>query len=228
MAHSLSRALSPFLNTLWRLVRLLFGGSSGPVVDAESGNLAPVVTLKDEVVKHDPIPTFVPELNSIPALILSSMVVGAAVSPKITIRVPTIAVPGGPPVPRIVLTPPEDEKQELASAARTSIAEPVGEQPQHKSQGGRAPLGSIGNIAPRVHGKTPSKTRVKEQKENLRHPNAPRVIKPSPVGSRPSTVHAGKNVNVAMSPKTIKRSDFMKAIQEVKRKHTEPVKATEP
>ncbi|KAJ7761042.1 hypothetical protein B0H16DRAFT_1688601 [Mycena metata] len=223
MAHFLSRLWFPVLDALWCLVRMLFGRFSGPVVDPEGGTLTPVVTLKDDVVEQVPVPTFVPDFDSVPALILSSMVIGAAVSPKIADRVPAIIVAGGPPVPRIVLTPPEDEPKP-AQIVGIPISEPVGEKQERKPQCGRTPLSSISNIAPRVHGKLASKARSKQQKENVReHPNAPRVVKPSPLVSRLS-----KNVQVVRTSKTIKRAEFVKAIETLKRMHTEPDKAVEP
>ncbi|KAF7367557.1 hypothetical protein MSAN_00818800 [Mycena sanguinolenta] len=165
-----SRALSPWIQALWRLVRALLGRHRAG--DLEGGTLVPVATkveVKQSEVTKEPIPTFQPDISGVPALVLSSMAVGAAFSPDTPIAVKTAHFSSAPSIPIIIVTPPVTEE-----VAKLEDDKELAESTSQLIDAGRAPLRSITNL-PRVHGKAPRETRSQEQ-ENIRlHPNVPRL-----------------------------------------------------
>ncbi|KAJ7804691.1 hypothetical protein B0H14DRAFT_2883252 [Mycena olivaceomarginata] len=146
----------PFLQALWRLVRALFGGARRQA-DPEDGNF---------LVVHfpDPIATFKPDFTGVPALALSSMAVGAAFAPDGPISINAAQFLSAPEIPIIMLTSPTLEDLRIIEKEIVKT---------------RLPLGSLTNTAHRVHGRTPRKSRVPANKENVRaHTNAPRLTHP--------------------------------------------------
>ncbi|KAF7367581.1 hypothetical protein MSAN_00821300 [Mycena sanguinolenta] len=193
----LSRAISPFVQALWRLVRSLFGRHHAG--DLEAGTLAPVeakIEVKQSEATKERIPTFQPDISGVPALVLSSMAVGAAFAPDTPIAVKTAHFPSAPAIPIIIVTPPATDdgaKQEHDDELGQSISKPV--------DAGRLPLRSMTNT-PRVHGKPPRKTRS-EEKENIRlHPSAPRLChrRVEPVTSSLSATARTRKVVIVASP----------------------------
>ncbi|KAF8189999.1 hypothetical protein K438DRAFT_2143314 [Mycena galopus ATCC 62051] len=169
---TLSLALSPIIKALWRLVRALFGASRAG--DVEDGTL--VVSVK----MPDPVPTFKPDISGIPALVLASMAVGAAFAPDAPIGVKTLHYDTAPVIPIIIVTPPPMEEFQVSKESEATLAY------SKTARTARVPLRSIINTVPRVHGKTPRKTRAMA-KENVRElPNVPRLchrrlVDPAPV-----------------------------------------------
>ncbi|KAJ6459519.1 hypothetical protein C8R45DRAFT_942082 [Mycena sanguinolenta] len=187
-----SRAISPWIQALWRVVRALFGGYR--TGDLEDGTLVPVATKVEanqtETAKGF-IPTFRPDIASVPALVLSSMAVGAAFAPDTPISIKVAHFPGAPAVPIILVTPPKEEEENNEFAG--SPSKPV--------DAGRSPLRSITNV-PRVHGKTQRRTHVPDKaKENIRlHPNVPRLCHHRVESATPSLVATTCQVATVASP----------------------------
>ncbi|KAJ6459551.1 hypothetical protein C8R45DRAFT_1182358 [Mycena sanguinolenta] len=197
----LSRAISPWMHALWQLVRaLLRRRHTG---DLESGTLVPVATKIQSNVSHlvlqnhlshifrslvkqgtEPIPTFQPDITGVPAVVLTSMAVGAACAPDTPIAIKSAHFPGAPAIPIIVVTPPGTEE-----VARHEDENEFAESTSNPVDAGHSPLRSITNV-PRVHGKTPRQTRVLDKaKENIRlHPNVPRLCHHPVESATPSLV----------------------------------------
>ncbi|KAJ7167526.1 hypothetical protein C8R46DRAFT_1034210 [Mycena filopes] len=175
MAYSASLIFSPLLDALWRLARFLFGRSER-VVDAEGGTLDPFVIVKDKPEPIDPVETFQPKLEGVPALILSTMALGGLIAPTVSGPLPTVAVAGGPPVPRIIVTPPVEEMAVALVPVQTHD---------------RIPLAPMSNNVKRVHGRrSKARASVKVEKENVQtHPQAPRpTVSPPPAAPVASKV----------------------------------------
>ncbi|KAJ6569454.1 hypothetical protein B0H19DRAFT_695359 [Mycena capillaripes] len=213
MAHTLSRyfqGCSQYISALVRLVRYLFGVSVG-VADAESGNLAALkVPAKKGDDMKDPVPTYEPTTTGVPALVLSSMVVGAAFAPGMPIASTT---PRAFLIPMIVVTPPPvDDVGLILEHTDKQIKAPRNKDNNINSSAVRTPLQHMTNHPRRVHGCTPSKQRV-VQKENIRaHPNAPCCLNP-----RLSPAHG------AQAPIALAATSGI-----TKEARTEPVKAAAP
>ncbi|KAJ7356495.1 hypothetical protein DFH08DRAFT_932667 [Mycena albidolilacea] len=153
----------PFLQALWRLVRALFGGARRQA-DPEDGNfLAVHFPAKNATVVADPIATFKPDLDGVPALALSSMTVGAAFAPDGPISIKAAQFPGAPEIPIIMLTSPTLEDLRIIEKEIVKT---------------RLPLGSITNTAHRVHRRTPRKPRGHDKENIATHPSAPRLTHP--------------------------------------------------
>ncbi|KAJ7167539.1 hypothetical protein C8R46DRAFT_1350527 [Mycena filopes] len=145
------------------------------VVDAEGGTLDPVRKVKPEPM--DPVETFQLKLEGVPALILSTMALGGLIAPTISGPLPTIVVAGGPPVPRLIVTPPVEE---------LAVAHVQVQQTHH-----RIPLAPMSNNAKRVYGRrSKALVNVKVEKENVKvHTQAPRLtVSRPPVAPVPSKV----------------------------------------
>ncbi|KAF7340291.1 hypothetical protein MVEN_01948200 [Mycena venus] len=173
--------LSLWMAALWRLVRAIFGHSR-PAEDLEAGTYVPTAaSAKKDAVVADPVPTFQPDLAGVPALILTSMAIGAAFSPGGPISVKANHFPEAPDIPLIIVTPPPIEPVHATSQVNTKETT----QSKTPGNGDRVPLRSLTNFPRRVHGQAPRKTRTTD-KENLRnHPSVPRLthrplVKPSP------------------------------------------------
>ncbi|KAJ7794438.1 hypothetical protein B0H13DRAFT_2689575 [Mycena leptocephala] len=156
---------STFLQALWRLVRMLFGGGRR-VDNAESGNGVPVkaCTAPDVVAKAQ-VATYRPDTTGVPVFVLSSMV-GAAFAPEGPGQVKTVLFPGAPMIPTIVVTPPPaDDVRNVLQLPGDQQVQPE-KSDDAEAQFDRLPLRAITNGPTRVHGKTPPKRRVFE-KENI-------------------------------------------------------------
>ncbi|KAJ6459528.1 hypothetical protein C8R45DRAFT_1109400 [Mycena sanguinolenta] len=169
--HSFARVHSGIV----RLVRALFGVPS--TGDLEGGTLVPVAAKiqanKQGKVIKEPIPTFQPDIAGVPALVLTSIAIGAAFAPETPIAVKAAHFP--------------------TQRSSQLLSKPV--------DAGRSPLRSITN-APRVHGKTQRHTRVPDKaKKNMRlHPNVPRLCHPRVESATPSLVATTRQVVTIASP----------------------------
>ncbi|KAJ7836397.1 hypothetical protein B0H14DRAFT_3141791 [Mycena olivaceomarginata] len=153
---------------LWRLVRALFGRSHREA-DVEEGTFEVHFLAKEVAVVAESVPTFKPDTNGVPMLVLASMEVGAA-------HLRTEVFPGARLISMIVVTPPPVDHSTPAKK----------DKPLKPLDAGQLLLRSMTNTVPRVHGKVPRKARVLE-KENLRdHPSTPRLAHPNVVDLVPS------------------------------------------
>ncbi|KAJ7139330.1 hypothetical protein C8R44DRAFT_867482 [Mycena epipterygia] len=169
MAHTLSTMLSAGIQALLRLVQLLFGRHVVKDVEAGGRTSTEVTTvhLEDEKAMKEPVSTYKPKLEGLPALTLASMSVSAALIPNAPILFKS---------PTIVVTPPPNDLTSLLEVhlKDTKVV-------------GRRPLQAVTNSPRRVHGQTPPrKCHDNANKENLRdHPNAPRRPKFPSLASSP-------------------------------------------
>ncbi|KAJ7139334.1 hypothetical protein C8R44DRAFT_867486 [Mycena epipterygia] len=169
MAHTVSTMLSTAMQAFLKLVRFLFGRRGVKDVEAGGRTLTKVtmVHVEDEKTSKEPVSTYKPKLEGLPALTLASMSVSAALIPNtpVVFKIPTI----------VVTPPPKD----LASLFKVHLKD--------TKVVGRRPLQAVTNSPRRIHGQTPPRKRHDNaKKENLRdHPNAPRRPKFPSLASSP-------------------------------------------
>ncbi|KAJ6495948.1 hypothetical protein DFH09DRAFT_1290255 [Mycena vulgaris] len=173
MAHTLSTLSSGIQTALMRLMRFLFGlGHRGN--DLESGNSIPGIKVAGTIVKVDAVPEtvvpkFKPDIAGVPALVLASMAVSAALTPQVLIDIKAVVAPRSLVIPIIVVHPPaevlftsQDQEAREAAVSKAAKAE-------------RVPFAELKNTGRRVYGKAPPLRKPRLEKENIReHPNAPR------------------------------------------------------
>ncbi|KAJ7171563.1 hypothetical protein C8R43DRAFT_18972 [Mycena crocata] len=181
MAPAPSALVSSGWKALVRLFNYLFGRGRF-VHDAESGMRAPAdkfsSIVKTEVSPKD-VPTYRPDVAGVPALVLASMSVGAALLPGVPIGVKEVVVPLAVTLPTIVVTPPpKDDTKAIVNCVgeheTSSVSAKLDDKAQEPETGRHVPLRHITNTMNRVHGKTPRIGGKPEKENNRHHPNAPR------------------------------------------------------
>ncbi|KAJ6456164.1 hypothetical protein C8R45DRAFT_1222272 [Mycena sanguinolenta] len=142
---------------------------------AKDDVVAGMCTIQHLFISHplfDSIPTFAPDMSGVPALILTSIAVGAAFAPDGPTSLKAQHFPGAPIIPAIIVTPPPAEEIVTVKKDHTPDGSNIG-----LVRSVRLPLGSITNTL-RILGKTARRPRSQE-KENLKaHTNIPRLVHP--------------------------------------------------
>ncbi|KAJ7809701.1 hypothetical protein B0H14DRAFT_3880896 [Mycena olivaceomarginata] len=167
---------------LWRLVRALFGGSHREA-DVEDGTFQVHFPAKEVAVVAESVPTFKPDTNGVPMLVLAPMAVGAA-------HLRTQAFPGARLIPMVVATPPPVEHS--TRPRRTSLSSP--------STPASSPSGQLRTPCPVVSERRLPKPECKRRRTSGTTPTLPvSLTAASSTSSRPvpSTPVQSKVVKVA-------------------------------